>query len=204
MPQCSDLIGMSTKPLLPLSAHRRSDLIDHFLALPKEDLRLRFGHALSFPAFEAYVDDIEFDGDGVFGVFDPDLRLVGVAHVALLREAAEFGVSVTPDHRGKGLGKALFERAITFARNNHVDSLFVHCMAKNQPMLHVARCAGMHVVHDNGEVDAWLSLAPRDASTLTEAYMQNRVALFDLALKSQALATRKMTGAFFGRGRETD
>lgn len=171
----------------------------HFLVLPKEDLRLRFGHTLALPAIEAYVDDIDFTIDGIFGVFDPDLRLVGVAHVAVLREVAEFGVSVIPGHRGKGIGKALFQRAATFARNHQVDSLFVHCLAENQPMLHIARSVGMRVVHDSGEVDAWLALEPRDASTMTEAYLQDRVALFDFALKSQTLVARKMAGAIFGR-----
>lgn len=189
--------GMLAYPLLPLAADRRNDLIDHFLALPKEDMRLRFGHTLSLPSIENYVDDMDFKDDGIFGVFDSDLRLVGVAHVALLRKVAEFGVSVAPGCRGRGLGRALFRRAITFARNHHVDSLFVHCLAENQPMLHIACSAGMRVVHHTEEVDAWLSLGPRDISTLTEAYLQNRVALFDFALKSQALATRKIAGALF-------
>lgn len=195
---------MLANPLLPLAADRRNDLIDHFLALPKDDLHLRFGHTLSLPSIEAYVDDMDFKGDGIFGVFDPDLRLVGVAHIALLRSAAEFGVSVAPSYRRRGLGRALFERAITFSRNHHVDSLFVHCLAENKAMLHIARSAGMRVVHESGEVDAWLSLRPRDSSTLTEAYLQNRAALFDFALKSQVLATRKIAGAFIRPGCAVD
>lgn len=188
---------MLANALLRLAADRRSDLIDHFLALPKADLCLRFGHTLSLPSIEAYVDDMDFEGDGIFGVFDAELRLVAVAHLALLREAAEFGVSVLPGYRRRGLGRAMIERAVTFARNRHVGSLFVNCAAENEPMLQLARSAGMRLVHEGAEVHAWLSLRPREASTLIEAYLQDRVALFDFALKSHALVTREVARALF-------
>lgn len=186
---------MNASPMLPVGADRRADLIAHFAALSRADLRLRFGHALSIAALEAYVDDIDFEKDGIFGVFDADLRLVGVAHVALLRAAAEFGVSVLPGSRGAGVGKALFARAVTFARNHQVRSLFVHCLAENEVMLRIARAAGMRVVHSSGEAEAWLALAPGNASTLAEACVQDQIALFDYTLKSHFLAARTMAGA---------
>ena len=40
---------MMTNPVLPLPAKLRDELVDHFLCLSKEDLRLRFGHALALP-----------------------------------------------------------------------------------------------------------------------------------------------------------
>lgn len=61
---------MMTNPILPLPANLRDELVDHFLCLSKEDLRLRFGHALALPSIVAYADDIDFDIDGVFGVLD--------------------------------------------------------------------------------------------------------------------------------------
>jgi len=186
---------MMANPMLPLPANLRGDLVDHFLCLSKEDLRLRFGHALALPAIFAYVDDIDFDSDGVFCVLDDELRLVGVSHVAQMRSAAEFGVSVLPGYRKRGIGSALFARAVTFARNRQVASLFVHCLSENAAMLRIARKAGMRMTRHEGEIDAWLDLAPGDAVTLAEACAQDQVALFDFTLKSQLFATRKFMGA---------
>ena len=49
-----------------LSAISREALRRHFLALPPEDMRLRFDSALSEEALNAYVDKINFDNDAVF------------------------------------------------------------------------------------------------------------------------------------------
>lgn len=188
---------MMANPMLPLPANLRDDLVDHFLSLSKEDLRLRFGHALTLPSILAYVDDIDidFDGDGVFCVVDNELRLVGVSHVALMRSAAEFGVSVLPAYRKRGIGSALFARAVTFARNRQVASLFVHCLSENAAMLRIAGKAGMRMARHGREVDAWLDLAPGDAATFAEACAQDQAALVDFTLKSQFFAARRLMGA---------
>lgn len=186
---------MTTNPMLPLPAKLRDELVNHFLCLSKEDLRLRFGHALALPSIVAYVDDIDFDSDGVFGVLDGEVRLAGVAHVAMVRSNAEFGVSVLPAYRKRGIGSALFARAVTFARNRQVDALFVHFLAENAAMLRIARKARMRLARYGGEVNAWLDLAPGDAATFAEACAQDQLALFDFTLKSQFLAARTLMGA---------
>lgn len=181
--------------VLPLTADDREQIIRHFSALRREDLRLRFGHALSMAALEVYVDEMDFDNDGIFGVVDSELRLVGVAHVARLRFAAEFGVSVLEDYRGHGIGQALFERAVTFARNLHIDVLFMHCLAENSAMLRIARRSGMEVMIDSGEADAYITLQPGNPETVAAAQFDDRIALMDFAFKSQVNAARQIVGA---------
>src|SRR5215471_9321740 len=94
-----------------LSANARSALAEHFLALPAEDRRLRFGSSLSSEAIGEYVGRIDFERDAVFGVHDDALALIGVAHLALADDSAELGISVLPQHRGVGVGSELFARA---------------------------------------------------------------------------------------------
>ena len=72
---------MHTIPVLPLSETNREALRRHFLALDKEDLRLRFEHAISEATLMQYVDSLDFEHDAVFGVFDDRLELAGVAHL---------------------------------------------------------------------------------------------------------------------------
>ncbi len=189
------IIAVKTVPVLQLSEANREALRRHFLALDAEDLRLRFEHVISETTLLKYVDAIDFGRDAVFGVFDDKLELAGVAHLGLRDEIAEFGVSVVPGHRGEGIGTALYRRAYEYSRNHRIDTLFVHCLKENAAMMHIARKAGMEIVLDAAEVEAHLRVPPGDPVSYTEEFLDDRVGLFDLALKSQFLAARTFTEA---------
>ena len=186
---------MKTVPVLQLSEANREAMKRHFLALDAEDLRLRFEHVISEMTLLKYVDTIDFERDAVFGVFDDQLELAGVAHLGLRGEVAEFGVSVVPGHRGEGIGTALYRRAYEYCRNHRIETLFVHCLKENAAMMHIARKAGMEIVLDAAEVEAHLHVPPGDPLSFTEEFLDDRVGLFDLALKSQFLAARTFTDA---------
>ncbi len=163
-------------------AERRA-LYEHFRALAFSDRRLRFGAPLSDFSVQQYVERIDFGHDAVFGVADDELRLLGVAHVARAGEHAELGVSVLQGHRRRGIGGALLSRAHLRGRNWGVRALFMHCLAENQAMLRLARERHMKVVIEAGEADAWLALEPADAASHFGEVFEQRVALFDHALK---------------------
>jgi len=178
-----------------LGSLERPLLEAHFVALGTEDRRLRFGLPLGDYALRAYVGRIDFERDAAFGIVDDDLSLIAAAHVARDRGQAELGVSVLPGHRGRGYGGALLARALQRARNWGVGGLFMHCLAENGAMMHLARKQGMEIVAESGEADAWLRLPPADASSHFGEVFAQRVALFDQALKTQAVAARRFASA---------
>jgi GNAT superfamily N-acetyltransferase len=175
-----------------LSGLERPALERHFLALGAADRRLRFGAPLNDFAVRRYVAHIEFEQHAVLGVFDDDLHLLGAAHVARGDGHAELGISVLEGHRSAGIGGALLARAHMHARNWGVRALFMHCLTENSAMMHLARKQGMDIVAEAGEADAWLKLEPADASTYLGAAFQQRVALFDFALKQQLAYARRL------------
>jgi GNAT superfamily N-acetyltransferase len=177
-------------PVQRLVEASRPALRRHFLSLGGEDVRLRFGLAIGPAAIVAYVDRIDFDVDAVFGVHDDELTLIGVAHVAFTEDMAELGVSVLETHRGRGVGSALLARAADHVRNRFVTRLFMHCLAENATMLHIARNLGMKICVDTGEADAFLKLAPADQASVAGEFVEQRLALFDYALKAQAMRIR--------------
>jgi GNAT superfamily N-acetyltransferase len=179
-----------------LSRLERGALERHLLALGAEDRRLRFGFALRDASISAYIARIDFERDAAFAIFDDELSLVGAAHLAREPGHAELGVSVLPGHRGRGCGGALLARAHQRARNWGVRSLFMHCLSENAAMMHLARKQGVAIVAEAGEADAWLALAPADASSHFGEVFAQRVALFDYALKSQAASARRIADAF--------
>ena len=77
----------------------------------------------------------------------------------------------------------LIKRAVVHLRNSGVRSVYMHCLAENGAMMHLARKQGMEIVAEAGEADAWLKLLPADASSHFGEVFAQRVALFDYALK---------------------
>jgi GNAT superfamily N-acetyltransferase len=181
-----------------LSPANRDALLHHFRALEANDRRLRFGSMISDEGIADYVAQIDFDRDAVFGVFDDELGLAGVAHVAVAGGVAELGVSVLPGHRGAGIGSALFDRSGMFARNHLVRILFMHCLTENQAMMHIAKKSKMRIVAASGEADAHLELPPGDPASITREMMLEQVALLDYTLRSQVLSARRIGNAVLG------
>jgi GNAT superfamily N-acetyltransferase len=193
---------MSSKMIVKeLTRLDRPALERHFLSLGSDDRRLRFGIALSDPGVRAYVSRIDFERDAAFAVLDQELHLLGAAHLAREKEYAELGVSVLPGHRGRGIGGALLARAHTHARNWGLRTLFMHCLTENGAIMHLARKQGMQIVAESGEADARLLLPAADASSYLGAAFEQRVALFDHALKTQLANARRLGEALTSRTR---
>ncbi|MBV8627807.1 MAG: GNAT family N-acetyltransferase [Paraburkholderia sp.] len=180
-----------------LTSADRERLLAHFLALESDDRLLRFGQAAPDHVIEKYVRSMDFTRDTVFGVFDHQLHLVGVGHLAYLPadgngRTAEFGVSVLESARGQGIGSKLFERAAIRSRNTHVTTLYMHCLSRNSTMMHIAKKSGMKIEYAYGEADAYLSLEPADQSSIIAEMLQEQAAVFDYALKRQARHASKL------------
>jgi GNAT superfamily N-acetyltransferase len=158
-------------PIRNLHARHRHQILDHLLQLDDHDRYLRFGNSAPLEHLKRYIASIDFKRDEVFGVFNRKLQLVAVAHLAALPVgtspagkgvvAMEFGVSVLPSARGRGLGQILFEHAIMHARNHHAGALVIHALTENKPMLRIAVRAGAELQTDGLDSDAWLML-PKD------------------------------------------
>ncbi|MBB5445950.1 MULTISPECIES: GNAT family N-acetyltransferase [unclassified Paraburkholderia] len=184
-----------------LTAADRERLLAHFLALDEEDRLLRFGQVVPNHVIENYVRAIDFTRDTVFGVFNSKLELSGVGHLAYLpaegnKRTAEFGVSVLESARGIGIGSKLFERAAIRSRNTHVTTLYIHCLARNSTMMHIARKAGMKIEYAYGEADAYLTLSPADQSSILAEMLQEQAAVFDYALKRHARQASRLFESF--------
>lgn len=187
-----------------LAERDRRCLLMHFLSLDANDRGLRFGAAMSDDAVTRYVQMLDFARDAVFGVYDDDLELNAVGHLAfvpresipVLHEAtaktqvAEFGVSVVPRARGQGVGSKLFERAAIHCRNRDVDTLTMQCLASNQVMMHIARKSGMEIHCEYGEANAFLKLRPPDPGSVMQEALEEQIATLDYTRKAGSKIAR--------------
>ena len=178
-------------PIRSLSPRHRSRIERHLVALPEQDRYLRFGYAATDEQIGRYVAGLNFDRDEIFGVFNRRLVLVAMAHLAYSVDpqwttCAEFGVSVSPHQRGKGLGAKLFGHAVMHARNQGVSLLFIHALSENVAMLKIARQAGASVQRDGSETEAYLSLPQATLDSQINGLVQEQMAEVDYQLKMQA------------------
>jgi len=172
----------------------RPALATHFLALGAEDRRLRFGASISDDGLRDYVARIDFERDGLFAVQGEQLQVIAAVHIATTGHAAELGLSVLPDVRGRGYGDALFRRAVTFLRNRGVREVFVHCLAENGAMMHLARKNGMGVTHSAGETDARLALDPATADSFVNEWLDDQKGRAVQAVRANA----RIAATFYG------
>jgi GNAT superfamily N-acetyltransferase len=178
-------------PMRALSPRHRERIALHLLALEPQDRYLRFGYAAQEPQIRAYVDNLDFARDEIYGIFNRALTLIAVAHLAISAEptclnCAEFGVSVSQDARGKGFGSLLFGRAMTHARNQGVSMLFIHALSENAAMLKIATNAGARVERHGSESAAFLALSPATLDSRFAEALEDRVGEVDFHLKWQA------------------
>jgi GNAT superfamily N-acetyltransferase len=184
-----------------LSAQAAKDLRHHFSRLSAEDLHLRFGAVLSAQRVAAYIGSIDFACDAVFGVYDAALSLVGVAHLACGPELAELGLSVLREHRRRGIGTALFERAVMRARNLRIRGFCMHCLAANDAVMHMARAGGVRVMVHQSEADGYVELSPGDPFSMQRELIEQQLALVDYTLKTQLENARHLGLVMLGVAR---
>lgn len=189
-------------PIRALEAEHCPAITEHLLQLGPRDRYLRFGYAASDDHIRRYVAHLDFERDEVFGIFNRQLRLIAMAHLAYLTPQAalteqapgpaeppegmaEFGVSVNHHARGRGYGMQLFRRAVVHARNHGVQQLYIHALTENMAMLAIARKGGATVVQDGSESQAHLRLPPADFESQVSEMLDEQVARTDYHFKVQ-------------------
>lgn len=189
-------------PIRSLAPRHRERIAQHLLALPEHDRYLRFGYAASDDQILKYVQQINFERDEVLGIFNRRLHLLAMAHLAYSPDnsgqptsCAEFGVSVAARARGRGYGKRLFDLAALHARNRGVQTLLIHALSENTPMLRIARAAGAEVVREGSESQALLKLPADTVASQVEQMVETGAAEWDYRLKQQARRMERLKAA---------
>ena len=163
----------------------------HLLKLSERDRYFRFGYAAKDEAVEKYVKSINHQTDKVYGAFNAELEIVGVAHVGLVGKNYELGISILPEYRGQGLGSFLFKRAIDFARMQKAKKLYSYCLGENRSMINMARRENMTVITEFGEAVGSTELPEVTVDVFLEEALSENLALVDLRLKEQVLRLQR-------------
>lgn len=160
-------------------------LVAHLQRLQGEDRRLRFGGMVSDDYIKQYVtDSFVAPNNKWFGV-DGEEGIIAACHVAVIDDDAELGCSVETKYRGQKVAQAMFDRAVTWLRARGIQEVYMHCLAENGAMKHIAKKNDMTLVSEYGETDATVQVEPPTLMTpLKDAYM-DRMALYDMVFREQ-------------------
>jgi RimJ/RimL family protein N-acetyltransferase len=178
-------------PIRALGPSYRERITQHLLQLEPADRYLRFGYAANDEQIRRYAEQLDFNRDEIFGIYNRRLELIAMAHLAFSehpehKQCAEFGVSVLKQARGRGFGARLFERAVMHARNEGVNMVFIHALSENTAMLKIARSAGATVRRDGSESEAYLQIQPASLDTRMAEMVEQQFAEVDYQIKKQA------------------
>jgi GNAT superfamily N-acetyltransferase len=178
-------------PIAPLTPAHVPNILKHLLALSEHDRYLRFGYTATDEHIQRYVNTLNFERDEIYGVFNLNLDIEAMAHLALMKEpgrefSSEFGVSVMSSARGRGYGGRLFERAVIHARNDKVYQMYIHALSENAPMIRIARKAGATIERDGSETQAFLRLPKRDLDSRVTELVADQFAKTNYNIKEDA------------------
>ena len=118
----------------------------HLKALPDNDKRARFG----FPASSHTIDQLILSmcynpEDHELWYARIDDQKVGWGHMASNKDGSwELAVSVDHEHQLKGIGDKLITEMIAWAKFHHVTEVYMHCIAENKVIQHLAQKHGLH------------------------------------------------------------
>ena len=178
-------------PIATLGVEHVPQILQHLLALSEHDRYLRFGYTATDEHIQRYVAGLKFERDEIYGIFNTELQIIAMAHLALMKDAgrvfsSEFGVSVSAHARGRGYGARLFERAVIHARNEKVYQMYIHALSENAPMIRIARKGGAKIERDGSETEAFLSLPKRNLDSRVTEFVADQYAKTNYSIKEDA------------------
>jgi len=137
---------------VPADAPRLLAFIDALAAETDIDIPMEPGEfVLTIPEEESIVQEYSDSDNSIFLVAEADDEIVAVANCKggkrkALRHAASFGISVARGWRGKGVGNALMQEIVKWARENPIiHRVELEVYARNLPAIHLYEKYGFQV-----------------------------------------------------------
>jgi RimJ/RimL family protein N-acetyltransferase len=157
---------VSVRPIRPDDDLLIRDLLAH---VSTEDLRLRFFDSIKefSVQFIAHLTQLDYACAMAFVAIDEvSGETLGVVrlHTASSREAGEYAVLVRSNLKGRGLGWALMQLIIEYAKSQGLRRIYGQILQENSVMLKMCRELGFSVTtdaEDRGVYDVTLALEDR-------------------------------------------
>lgn len=141
-----------------LSAFNREKVKEHFLRLDEDSRRSRFCSTMNDASIEAYVNKLDFHNNGIFGIFNNNLDIIGLGECIFYNEkkgtniSGEVAFSVEKSYQGKKLGNQLMRRVVQYANMNNLKELKMYFLKNNSATFHLAKKYNFKMEHYSSEI----------------------------------------------------
>ena len=138
------------------------EMIIFYKQLDDETIYNRFCSHVSMDFIEKYIQKLEFQKNGIFGILNENNNIIGIGECILFENHhqydAEVGFVVNPQYQGKGLGNELMKRIIRFSKIHNAKILQMYCLKTNNKSLHLAKKYGLKPIITDGEALAKINI----------------------------------------------
>ena len=141
-----DISGAGSFRVRPVKPEDATAFVEFTRRLSNEDMRMRFFSPLRAlpPALLARLTQIDYDREMAFVLFDSSNAVAAVGRLVADPdgERAEFALAVRTDLKGRGIGYALLQKLITYARQRRIHEIWGNVLPENATMLALCRELG--------------------------------------------------------------
>jgi GNAT superfamily N-acetyltransferase len=152
----------------------------HLKNLPQEDKINRFGYNASDHAIDQMILQMAYNpNQHELWYARGDNDRLGWGHMALNNDNTwELALSVNVDSRGQGIGSMLITEMIEFAKVNHIEAVYMHCIESNKVVQHLARKHNLKTVDfSQGEKTAQLTVPDANLFEISAHKMKEQALL---------------------------
>ena len=148
----------------------------HLKRLNDNDRYTRFGHIVGPASIDAMILNMLYHQDQhhLFTYYLDD-HIVGFGHLAQEGADWELAVSIEHDYQGRGIANDLIAHMIDWGKVHGVHSVFMHCIADNQKIQHLARKHGLKAMERAGhEITAQVKLPDPTVLDYTTSFINEQ------------------------------
>ena len=159
----------------PLRAVERELVRKFYLALSRDDRRMRFCSVASDETVNGYVDKLDFTRTSVLAAYDEHAEIIGLGELAPVADGGEMAFAVRTDMRGRGVATCLMKRLLNRARTCGLHEVYVMFLPENTPMRKLALGARMSITTEDAVSYARRALDAPSAAELALWCTENMV-----------------------------
>lgn len=176
---------------------------EHLMSLDEQSLCCRFGYAINETAMDMFITKCKEEDERhhLFTIRDLHGTIVAVAHVGLMHDGAEIGLSVVTEHQQHGLGNKILLHSLRWCQNRGYNWVYMYCLSYNTKMVRMLSKNNIAIVREGSDSSAKIHLPDPTPATLTEEWFVNQLAIVDrMYIKNQQVidACQKMWAPKFG------
>jgi GNAT superfamily N-acetyltransferase len=137
----------------------RPKVQEHFIRLDSDSRHSRFCAVMHDDNIISYVKKIDFTQNGIYGIFNDNLDIIGVGECVFhLTDKLKNAEVVEKPYQNKGLGNLLMKKIVQFANVNNLKELTMYFLYDNSATKHLAKKYNFKAEYSSSEISGTIQI----------------------------------------------